>query len=304
MTIRSVQALYYDMKASYGTRYILTSRLNQDPEESFFSRIRGIGGTNTHPGPVEFADRFRLLLIGRNTDFIVQNAPVEAIEGKEDDNSESLIPSSLTEALFGTVQIDEEKGEKNDDLIQSLLENYEMEPEKEVEQDVNENKSEIEEYNKQSGHLSIEERDEIDCNMEALKYVAGFIAFKLKKDFPELGIPSYLATSAEVSLEVCNCPWIEMLSRGGLLIPTKFWFNLVMQFEEDFLAFHGERFCNESMVITNLVNILSSKYSKLSSKIIRKYVEVRTSVRIKFLRTKYLSLSTQRRLRKNKEYLC
>jgi hypothetical protein len=314
ITIRSIQALFEDMKSSYETKFILTSRVNQDPEESFFSRIRGMGGSNTHPGPVEFMNRFRLLLIGRHTDFVVQNAPVEAVEDKEDCQEEFVNVSLLTETLFSSVQVEMEEKE---DLIESLLDEKDLQfkakdvkdTKEEEEEDFDTRAKEVDNNYDENDTRRIEAQaseeidtrsEEIDCNIEALKYVAGYIAFKLKKEFPDLAISSSLV----VSKEAADCPWIEIVSRGGLLVPTTSWLNLVNCFEEDFQAFHGERFRQEAKVIKNLVKTMCLKYPNVSSHIIKKYVQVRTSVRIKYLRSKLYNASlSARRMRKNKEYV-
>ncbi|QQP35010.1 Putative LOC100575639, partial [Caligus rogercresseyi] len=68
-SIESTFALHEDMK-KLGINYIMTSRLNQDHLENFFSRIRALGGDNYHPSPSEFIQRFRILLIGKNNDVL------------------------------------------------------------------------------------------------------------------------------------------------------------------------------------------------------------------------------------------
>lgn len=64
VSIDSVLNLYNDLQKLCNVKYILTSRLNQDALESFFSRIRAFGGPNTNPTPPEFRYLLRLLLVG------------------------------------------------------------------------------------------------------------------------------------------------------------------------------------------------------------------------------------------------
>lgn len=54
---RSLRNLYMDMKTNYNLEYILTRRLNQDVLEIFFSFLRGMGGANDHPTPLDFKYR-------------------------------------------------------------------------------------------------------------------------------------------------------------------------------------------------------------------------------------------------------
>ena len=64
---------YQDLKSSYHIDYLLTARLNQDPAENTFTQVRGIGHCHTHPGPVDCANRLRLIMLGKNCNIIVDN---------------------------------------------------------------------------------------------------------------------------------------------------------------------------------------------------------------------------------------
>ena len=74
LSIRALQGLFCEIKKSYGVKYLLTSRINQDSVENTFSQIRGIG--SPHPGPVESKNRLRLILLGKNGKILVQNSSV------------------------------------------------------------------------------------------------------------------------------------------------------------------------------------------------------------------------------------
>lgn len=52
MSISALKGLYKDMH-KMGAAYLLTSRLNQDSLESFFSLIRGLGRFYDNPIPNE-----------------------------------------------------------------------------------------------------------------------------------------------------------------------------------------------------------------------------------------------------------
>lgn len=49
----------------YNMSYILSSKLNQDCLENFFSSIRSKGGLHDHPSPLEFKYRLRSYLLGK-----------------------------------------------------------------------------------------------------------------------------------------------------------------------------------------------------------------------------------------------
>lgn len=66
MSTNSLLNLYNELKSDFNLSYILTSKLNQDSLENLFSLIRGSGGCNDHPKPMEFLYRMRLLVLGKN----------------------------------------------------------------------------------------------------------------------------------------------------------------------------------------------------------------------------------------------
>jgi len=83
ISIGALRGLFNDLKEKFNIKFILTSRLNQDSVETTFSQVRGMG--SSHPGPVDCANRLRLLLLGRNAQAVVEN-PAVAFE--PDDSSE------------------------------------------------------------------------------------------------------------------------------------------------------------------------------------------------------------------------
>lgn len=75
VSIKSTRELFSEVKAA-GVDYLLMSKVNNDPIENYFSRVRGIGGDNTHPGPATAVYRMRILLLGKDPEHIVQNPAV------------------------------------------------------------------------------------------------------------------------------------------------------------------------------------------------------------------------------------
>ena len=82
VSIKSTKALYGELKAA-GTKYFLTSKVNSDCLENFFSRLRSIGGDNTHPGPASAVERVRILLIGKDPQHLVTNPAVKNFDNED-----------------------------------------------------------------------------------------------------------------------------------------------------------------------------------------------------------------------------
>ena len=82
MSINSTLDLYQELK-NEGISYLLTSRLNQDGLENFFSQVRALGGNNSHPSTVETINRIRTLCLTKNVKSIVNNSVVEMQDDDE-----------------------------------------------------------------------------------------------------------------------------------------------------------------------------------------------------------------------------
>ena len=118
-----------------------------------------------------------------------------------------------------------------------------------------------------------------DCGVEGFSFVAGYYAHKLKSEFPELG------------QKTCNAPkygnqtsiWINALSRGGLVQPSKSFLLQLKDFEIEFGKFHGNKINPCKNVISKFSDILASKFSDIPQPIIKKYARTRTFIRLHHL---------------------
>ena len=92
--------------------------------------------------------------------------------------------------------------------------------------------------------------------MEALKYVAGYVASKFRMEFPKLGS----VTGKDSSQSMASSTWITCLSRGGLRQPSEEWFGAVQIMEAEFQRHHGaEDIRKEPGVIKTLDNYLKTQ---------------------------------------------
>ena len=90
-----------------------------------------------------------------------------------------------------------------------------------------------------------------DCQSEGLKYVAGYIASKFATTYPELG----QKTSDFCIFERTTSPWINALSKGGLVVPSEDFLSKVYQLEKIFQSVHGSEVLSECNVIKKLANL-------------------------------------------------
>ncbi len=90
---KSLFAYHKDMYSSFS--FLLTSHLNQDLLGNKFSRIRGIGGDNKHPGCVDVINRIHSLTFGWNPDVFVQKCPVQLMP----DHQRQFFPAEIIQVI-------------------------------------------------------------------------------------------------------------------------------------------------------------------------------------------------------------
>ena len=147
----------------YGINFILTHRLNQDVLENFFSQVRGAGGTFDHPTSLEFKHRLRLLILGKNPGAL--SAAVNSTEPNQrsgcsnderlQDNEEACLTTGLFDAAVSADVSTENESE--------------LPPEDIIEEGI---------------------CFQGDIADEALTYLAGYVAFRLRKKYYDLGVPT------------------------------------------------------------------------------------------------------------------
>ena len=99
---KSLLALFDDLREKRGLEFLLTSHLNQDCLENFFSRVRALGGTNTHPTTVQFIHRLKHLIVGKSSDLVVKTAPVEMEDDNQSTENSAILSQLLTKSVDQT----------------------------------------------------------------------------------------------------------------------------------------------------------------------------------------------------------
>ena len=126
-----------------------------------------------------------------------------------------------------------------------------------------------------------------DCGEQGLRYVAGYIAHKLRPLYPDLG-----CKTCDEGLFVQDLsPWITQLSRGGLINPSEDFLATIKKFEVHFNALHKEKLDPSKGVISRLVQTLQLHHPDVALPIIKKYCRTRTFIRLKHLNREIKSLA-------------
>ena len=306
--IHSTRALHRDLVTNGPFSYIITRRLNQDFLENFFSRLRAIGGDNCHPGPYTMLRRVRTLLIGKQADIIVQRSSV-AIE-------EITAPEQIPIPQPSTSSVEQEEDEfdgfedppedlgvyrdANNEVDKTLnvtefvtkdLETSNMEEHHDPEtmEDIpNFENTEIYTDGDEDIDLAVKEFQILakeDTSFQGLSYLAGYIAFKFKNEFPQLGDKTNTFPSHDPNGNRYNyiTTWIFHVSKGGLMVPDSKFLSYCQLFEQEFLKFHGQEGINrEDRILDKLTQILFDKFGKeFDKKVLAFFVKVRTYIRIK-----------------------
>lgn len=225
--------------------------------KKFFSRIRGFGTFYNNPSPFEVRNRIRLLILTGNT---------------------SDIPLSINTSVAEEIQepcADNEDLEKcsnfvSNELCRSVVESS---------QPTNEDENEVQQLlSNDFGSEFGGEELETDVQLDALKYIAGYVAFKCQNVDETLG-----ECRAMSDLQNVRKDWISVISRGGLVHPTIEWMHKVKQFEILFSEFHGQHVSKCRNVIRTLTTMLQDKFPDCNKKAIHLFVKTRTFIRIRHL---------------------
>ena len=114
---------------------------------------------------------------------------------------------------------------------------------------------------------------------EPLRYLAGYIAYRLKRSHPNLGNivgPNFAPQTAP--------DWISMLSKGGLTAPSDSLMSVMVQLENGFEQFYGPtglHACNNVVrkLQAHLLNLVDCKKTEVPEQAIELYSRLRTFIR-------------------------
>ena len=265
--IKSTKMLLKDLVIEGDFDYILTTRLNQDCLENFFSRLRAIGGDNDHPGPVRAFKRIKTLLVSKQAELMV-NKPAVEIESDYCDPDET---EDITYDLSKAHGLDVSRFvvESDFDIVTEDPNLVPTDSLPEMEFPIPSGDDEI--------HLR-----EWDKTHQGLIYIAGRIARKFMDTHPHLGKKTSDFNQYD---DIGENTWLFTVSKGGLMVPSDEFMNDCEKFEAFFQEFHGPTdVYRGDRVIDKLVYILKENFDdKYDDKLYLFFVKARTYIRMKWM---------------------
>jgi hypothetical protein len=262
----ALKGLYQNVRIKYNVQWLMTSRLNSDHVENFFSQIRGLGGGYNHPGPVEILNRTRLLMITHSettAKFTIEKAPVQFSDDAADDHHFVTAGVASSVRLIASEPVPDE-----------LFEPFSTENETDE--------------NNNSSDTDLVSTSEPDCSEQGQIYFAGYLAHCFREKFPNLGSPSAHLNISDIP------PWMSVISRGGLICPTDNFLGQVKQLEKHFLSFHGDNLSKTKNVMKKLYEQICKDEPSVPACIVRKYVRCRTFFRIKYENQKLVQMKSEK----------
>lgn len=292
----SLIQMYNYLHEVYNVEYILTNRLNQDVLENFFSYIRGMGGANDHPTPLDFKYRLRWYILGKhsaalfvqskNTEDVSEPCLLNPLKGSDSDECvsqgflsklcQNIIPAEVSEeeetVLIDSTFIQPDYTEMHRQLSEDcevLLEAFETEMLRE------------------------------SINEEALRFIAGYAASRFRNKYSNLGDPTKLLPSTKGMEE--ETTWIQFLSKGNLIYPSDDLLLATKALDKEFTDLHGSSLCSEKFMFNRLVEKTRAKLPKeieIADDVLACLARTRTYIRLRELNRKISIDNSKKKLNK------
>lgn len=263
MSTKSIISMFDDLKIDMGITYILTSKLNQDSLENFFSLVRSGGGLNDHPTPLECIYRMRMIVLGKNTGRLRTNT------NTKETRDEFLLGQVLKKSCVNVGVI---KYEEDDTL-----------------------KEDEEDQEHESAEKTEKEKLKVETNVssDGLSYIAGWMAKRLRRKYPNLGNYTYKQDKTTT--------WISELSVGGLTEPTREFNTAVSKMETLFNKFTKGSVPRCVGVKAKLSKKVHGHMSTIPFDIVELFVRRRIVMRLKYLNKQTKNDGKQKKSKKIKK---
>lgn len=270
VTNKSLLDLYTYLSQTHKFQYVLTSKLNQDVLENFFSFIRSMGRTNDHPDASQFITRMRWFIMGKHC------TTVMSVKHNTEPDNEECLASIAMQTMETTCPNTVEEECPSAKLLAPLLQQSALNNDEEEELSWD-----LYAAHEIDSETTIQLEEETNnMKMESLRYVAGYVAFKLQSKFPELGTKDSCENNVTQEFS-----WIETMSKGGLRIPSNEFLQCAKIIEESFTEFHGLSLRKECNVIKTVKMLADEKikHLKIPEEAVNRFILVRTYIRMRHL---------------------
>lgn len=145
----------------------------------------------------------------------------------------------------------------------------------------------LEEFETSIASLTIE--------MEALIYIAGYVAHRFRHKYPELGFPTKTFPLTD--------NWLSYISRGNCIYPSKDLQTAASIMNEEFIKFHGRLFSKECHIFDKLTSIICAKVS-FPVCVIACLVRTRTYIRLRLINQKIKQQNCIKKDKKKIKHMC
>ena len=132
----------------------------------------------------------------------------------------------------------------------------------------------------------MEPAPEINPAAEGFSYWAGWLAskFRVKHRDLGLGMPTEQLEHLSDQSAFGETPvWLGTISRGGLTVPSLWFKEMLLKFEDIFQSIHGNELSYEKGVITKLQKLISLAYPEMPADLVRTYARSRSFLRMRYL---------------------
>lgn len=256
-----------------------------------------MGATNDHPSPLDFQYRLKWYIMGKHSEAIF----TEKRNTRE--SNESCLLNILEDQSYSILIDSTDSSDKciTHKMLLNLADKVES-TDMPYEEETLICSSFVEpEYlpadllDDETMHIMDNFEIKESINREALRYIAGYVAFKFKSKY-NLGTPS-----SQFRLSTKHAPdWIDFVSRGSLLQPCDELFNAALVMESEFFAMHGASLTHETKIFQTLAERTASKIEKsnVPFEVLLMLSRTRTYIRLRDINRQISFKNCQRKLEK------
>ncbi|XP_016662906.1 uncharacterized protein LOC107884708 isoform X2 [Acyrthosiphon pisum] len=247
MHINGTKQILHILKEN-GLNYLLTSKINKDALQNLFDQI--YSGEN-FPSPLNALSRLRMIFLGKYPGIASNKSNT-----RDNNHEEFIVAQSLK---LANISLDDEYDVVDEDSEGSYTDTT----------------------SEDEFQIRNEDKNKNEMEVEAVEYLAGWLALKYKSTIPEIGYKSKNLTHQKFTMP----SWINHLSYSKLIIPSDDLKKIILRVERLFNKFTKYQVLKGSNVVAKLTNKIFSRMSveKKFKPVIQTYIKQRIIIRMKYL---------------------